>query len=232
MSEPDARPADPSVAAQPGTGAGLTAAVVGVLITSLPQLIEHLSPWNRAFLALIAVTLGLSVFATVRARREAPRRRLWVTVAVASGVVSGCTALLLGVGAFFATVTPAPVKIGFDDAVALRSRADEDVRVAALPVEPGSYVIWVKLYVTEPEASAVRITCRLEAENDYDVVSADLAPGGSVPMALTVAHTYQASGDAVLFCRHASTEPRTTTLKQVKILAVGAASVRIEFLTR
>lgn len=233
MPEPTTQPPAPAGSeTQAGTGTGLIAALAGVLITSLPQLIEQISPWTRAFLGLVAVFLGLSVFGTVRARREVPRRRLWVTVSVAGGVVSVCAALALGAGAFLGTVTTSPVKIAFDDEFTVRSHADEDVRVGVLPLRPGTYVIWVKLYAQNPGSSGVRVTCRVDAEKDFDITSADVTPGGSVPIALTIAHTYRDPGSAILQCRNASTKPRTSMLEQVKILAVGADSVHIENLSR
>ncbi|MCK7622838.1 hypothetical protein MUU72_06925 [Streptomyces sp. RS10V-4] len=231
MSEPDTQPPD-RAGGGPSSGAatGLVAAVIGVLITSLPQLAEQLSPGNRALLALVALSLGLSVFATVRARREAPRRRLWVTTAVAGGVVSGGTALVLGAGALLGAVTAPPVAIGFNDEFLLRSHADEDVRIGALPLAAGSYVIWAKLYAENPEDSGVRVTCRLDAGNDYDILAADVPPAGSAPITLTVAHTYRDADSVVLRCRNASRSARSTSLKQVKILALGADSVRIDYL--
>ncbi|WP_244188138.1 hypothetical protein [Streptomyces regalis] len=233
-SEPTRPSPDPSRGESPpgtGTATGLLAAFLGVLITSLPQLIEQLSPWTRAFLAFIAVSLGLSVFGAVQARREAPRRRLWVTMSVAGAVVSVCAGLVVGAGALLGTVTTSPVKVGFDDEFTLHSRADEDVRVGVLPLDAGSYVIWAKLYVENPETSGVRVTCRLDAGNDYDITSVDVVPEGSVPIALTVAHTYRDPGSVILQCRNASTTPRTSVLKQVKILVIGADSVRIDQLS-
>jgi hypothetical protein len=237
---PDPRPGGgednhDSVGSEPwsATGTGLFAAALGALITSLPQLIEQLSPWNRAFLALIALSLGLSVFGTVQARRAVPtRRRLWFTVSLAGGAVSVCTALALTASALVGAVATSHAKVGFDDDFTLRSEADEDVRVIALPLDAGSYVIWAKLYVEAPETSGVRVTCRLVAENDYDITSADMASdGGSAALSMGVAHPFRNPSAVTLLCRHAPGQPRTSTLRQVKILATSTDSVRIEDLS-
>ncbi|WP_231679879.1 hypothetical protein, partial [Streptomyces clavuligerus] len=221
----------------PGAGAGLAAALLGALVTSVPQLMEQLSPWSRAFLALVSATLGLTVFGVVQARRDARRRRLWITVSTAGGVVSVCAALALAATALLSTVEAAPVAIGFDDEFTLRSQADEDIRVGALSLDAGSYLLSAKLSVDEPpkkppkeapEADGgVRITCRLDAERDWDIVSVTVRPGDSTPVALSVAHTYRKSGWAFLHCRVTSEQPRTTALKQVKIIALRVDSTRI-----
>jgi hypothetical protein len=62
----------------------------------------------------------------------------------------------------------------------------------------GSYVIWGKAYFSAPLTNT--ITCRLQAESDFDQTQASPGAGGPESMALNVVHTFAAAGTVTLAC--------------------------------
>jgi hypothetical protein len=129
------------------------------------------------------------------------------------------------------------LKNGPGDVASVPSAADPAATIGTLALGKGNYAIFAKLYVEDaagnPDPAAppdVTVTCRMEAEADFDETTATVFPASPLAwrsvIALQVGHAFSAAGSAVVKCRDDLAAPNTSTVfRFLKITAIRLGSV-------
>lgn len=112
-------------------------------------------------------------------------------------------------------------------------------QIAALDLPAGNYAIFAKMTLVQPSDDmrevAGTISCRLTAETDFDDAELTLEDLGAFlgnvkGLTLQVVHHFAAPGNVTLACRDGTNNTDQVSYKDLKLIAIEAASLSSVFL--
>jgi hypothetical protein len=83
----------------------------------------------------------------------------------------------------------------------------------------GSYIIWAKAYITVTSGATITVTCRVEADADFDQARTSMGGDASQTISLIVAHVFAAAGSINFRC--SGTGEATANFIKIAAMRVG-----------
>jgi hypothetical protein len=151
-----------------------------------------------------------------------------VVLELAPEIIQGCGNC--GGGKIYAGFNDGPGTIPVDFSL---------TQIAALDLPAGNYAIFAKMTLVQPTDdlgdAAGTISCRLTAEADSDAAELTLEDlgaflGNITGLTLQVVHHFAAPGNVTLACRDGTNGKDQVSYKDLKLIAVEAASLSNVFL--